>query len=69
MLEQAISEYNLMSDNYNDYMPIYKKSEMFMLGDASGKPGQFSDSDKKTAENFDIDYLDVEDFCKISFND
>lgn len=29
-----------------------------------GKEGQFSDSDKKTAENFGIDYLDVEDFIK-----
>ena len=35
-----------------------------MIGDASGKEGQFSDSDKKTAENFGIDYLDVEDFIK-----
>jgi hypothetical protein len=33
-----------------------------MIGDASGKEGQFSDSDKKTAENFGIDYLDIEDF-------
>ena len=33
----------------------------------SGKEGQFSDSDKKTAENFDIDYMDVEDFINISF--
>ena len=69
MLEQAISDYNLISDNYNDCMTIYKKSEMLMIGDSSGKPGQFSDSDKKTAENFGIDYLDVEDFCKINFND
>lgn len=38
------------------------KSEMLMIGYASGKPGQFSDSDKKCAENFGIDYLDVEDF-------
>ena len=38
------------------------KDEMLMIGDASGKEGQFSDSDKKTAENFGIDYLDVEDF-------
>lgn len=44
-------------------------SEMLMIGDASGKPGQFSDSDKKTAENFGIDYLDVEDFYKTNFND
>jgi hypothetical protein len=26
------------------------------------KPGDFSDSDKKCAENFGIDYLDIEDF-------
>lgn len=28
-----------------------------MIGDASGKEGQFSDSDKKTAENFGIVYM------------
>lgn len=38
------------------------KANMLMIGDASGKEGQFSDSDKKCAENFGIDYLDVEDF-------
>lgn len=40
------------------------KDDCLMIGDASGKEGQFSDSDKKTAENFGIDYLDVEDFIK-----
>ena len=59
MLKDALMEYDIS----------YDKSEMLMIGDASGKPGQFSDSDKKTAENFGIDYLDVEDFCKINFND
>lgn len=39
-------------------------NSLLMNGDASGKEGQFSDSDKKTAENFGIDYLDVEDFIK-----
>lgn len=38
------------------------KSKTLMIGDASGLPGQFSDSDKKTAENFNIDYMDVETF-------
>ena len=38
--------------------------DCLMIGDASGKEGQFSDSDKKTAENFGIDYMDVEDFIK-----
>lgn len=41
---------------------IASKAEMLLIGDASGKAGQFSDSDKKTAENFGIDYLDVEYF-------
>ena len=36
--------------------------KMLMIGDASGKEGQFSDSDKKTAENFCIYYIDVSDF-------
>lgn len=27
-----------------------------------GKEGQFSDSDKKTAENFGCEYMDVDDF-------
>ena len=38
-----------------------------MIGDVSGKAGQFSDSDKKTAENFGIDYMDVEDFVNTEF--
>ena len=38
------------------------KDDCLMIGDASGKEGQFSDSDKKTAENFGIDYMDVKDF-------
>lgn len=35
---------------------------IMMIGDASGKEGQFSDSDKKTAENFGCEYMDVDDF-------
>ena len=38
------------------------KHEILMIGDASGKERQFSDIDKKTAENFGIDYMDVNDF-------
>ena len=45
-------------------MNIIPKGETLMIGDASGLEGQFSDSDKKTAENFGIDYMDVEDFIK-----
>ena len=40
----------------------YAKEDCCMIGDASGLPGQFSDSDKKTAENFGIDYYDVKEF-------
>lgn len=40
----------------------YIKQKSLMIGDASGKEGQFSDSDKKTAKNFGIDYMDVDDF-------
>lgn len=45
------------------------KPKSLMIGDASGKGGQFSDSDKKTAENFGIDYIDVEDFIKMDLED
>jgi DNA 3'-phosphatase len=41
------------------------KLKSLMIGDASGKEGQFSDSDKKCAENFGIDYLDVDDFVRL----
>ena len=53
-------EYLLESYVGDDFDCIKQKS--LMIGDASGKEGQFSDSDKKTAENFGIDYMDVEDF-------
>ena len=46
------------------FLTGYDKRQMVMVGDASGKPGDFSDSDKKCAENFGIDYIDVEDFIK-----
>lgn len=47
---------------YTDGKWNREKYTMLMIGDASGKEGQFSDSDKKCAENFGIDYIDVEDF-------
>lgn len=43
----------------------WKKSELIMIGDASGKEGDFSDSDKQCAENFGIEYIDIEDFLKM----
>ena len=47
------------------------KKNMCMIGDASGKKNQFSNSDIKCAKNFGIDYYDVEDFirmCKESYD-
>lgn len=44
---------------------VKSKAECIMIGDASGKPGDFSDSDKKCAENFGIDYIDVRDFLEL----
>ena len=54
MLEQLYYQYKIES-----------KDECIMIGDASGKPGDFSDSDKKCAENFSIDYIDVRDFLEL----
>ena len=55
MLESLLESY--VGDDFD-----YIKQKSLMIGDASGKEGQFSDSDKKTAENFGIDYMDVNDF-------
>ena len=44
---------------------IPSKEVCIMIGDASGKSGDFSDSDKKCAENFGIDYIDVRDFLEL----
>jgi DNA 3'-phosphatase len=56
---------NHLCENYvgNDF--DYIKSVTLMIGDASGLEGQFSDSDKRTAENFGIDYLDVNEFVNL----
>lgn len=43
----------------------WKKSELIMIGDTSGKEGDFSDPDKQCAENFGIEYIDIEDFLKM----
>lgn len=48
------------TDAYNNTDCL--KRNCLMIGDASGKDGQFSDSDKKCAENANIKYMDVDDF-------
>ena len=62
MLEDLLEGY--VGDDFD-----YIKSKSLMIGDASGKEGQFSDSDKKTAENFGIDYIDVNDFVNTNWED
>ena len=55
MINFFIKEYKLIENGYT-------KDDMLMIGDASGKEGDFSDSDKKIAENANINYLDINDF-------
>lgn len=58
MLVEALTEHNL------SLLLFTTKENILMIGDASGLNGQFSDSDKKTAENFGIDYMDISEFVK-----
>lgn len=64
MLERVVSSYNAGRMRPNIPMP-FEKDLALMIGDASGKKGQFSDSDLKCAENFGIDYMDVGDFLQV----
>lgn len=54
-----------MLESMCDSWDVQNKQEMLMIGDASGKEGDFSNSDKKCAENFGIDYIDVRDFLNL----
>ena len=62
MLEILVESY--VEDDFD-----FIKQKSLMIGDASGKEGQFSDIDKKTAENFGIDYIDVNDFVNSNWED
>ena len=62
MLHSLLEKY--VGDDFD-----FIKQKSLMIGDASGKEGQFSDSDKKTAENYCIDYMDVEDFVNANWDD
>lgn len=62
MLEELLKKY--VGDDFDCI-----KQKSLMIGDASGKDGQFSDSDKKTAENFGIDYIDVDDFVNMNIQE
>ena len=56
-------EYILKRYIGDDFECVKQKS--LMIGDASGKNRRFSGSDKKTAENFGIDYMNVNDFVNV----
>lgn len=43
-------------------------NQVLFIGDASGKPGDFADSDKMCAVNFGCDYCDVRDFLEYARN-
>lgn len=57
-----------MLDFFSDHRGE-SKEEMLMIGDASGIKTEvrhdFSDSDKMCAQNFGIDYLDIDDFLSL----
>lgn len=59
MINYFIKTYKLL-DNYD-------RSDMLMIGDASGYEGNFSDTDLKAAMNAKITYLDVNDFVRSTF--
>lgn len=61
MIDQFMDYVKFINDNVDEENKIVYDT-ILMIGDASGKEGQFSDSDKKTAENFGCEYMDVDDF-------
>lgn len=61
MIDQCMDYIKFINDNVDEENKIIYDTIM-MIGDASGKEGQFSDSDKRTAENFGCEYMDVDDF-------
>lgn len=56
---------DIIQVGYNQVRVVRDEKDCLMIGDASGLEGQFSDSDKKTAENFGIDYMDVSEFVNV----
>lgn len=53
-----------MIEEYFRNRVIKSFSDFMMVGDASGLPGNFSDSDKKCAENAGIKYMDINEFIE-----
>lgn len=53
-----LTDMRIKMDVVNKALDLMQENGV-MVGDASGLPGQFSDSDKVCAENAGIDYMDV----------
>lgn len=53
------------NDKFHNTQHRNDNYSVLMIGDASGKEGLFSYIDKKTAENFGIDYMDVDNFVEL----
>lgn len=54
----------MLKDVHDLCFPWVQPYEMMMVGDASGKADDFSDSDKCCAENYGIRYMDIDEFLK-----
>lgn len=54
----------MLKEVHDFLFPHVQPYEMLMVGDASGKEGDFSDSDKRCAENYGIRYMDIVEFLK-----
>ena len=59
MLNRFVDMYSIVARGF------YTKENMIMIGDASGKEGDYSDSDKQCALNYGIDYIDVEKLLEV----
>ena len=58
--------YNMLVKQFEEQFRVdIENSEVLAIGDASGLPGDFSDSDLKAAQNFGCDYIDVREFVKL----
>lgn len=55
---------NYYNKSTGDSIGPWPLEQCLMVGDASGLEGQFSDSDRRTAENYGCDYMDVEEFVQ-----
>lgn len=64
MLDAAVNKY-VRTGNLPDTLDC---NQILMVGDMSGLPNQSSDTDRKTAENFGCQYLDVNQFIELYKN-